>query len=415
MTDDAPPPPIITPPPVHAHGLIARVQAILLRPAATWDIIAGEPATIRSIYMNYVVPLAAIGPVCRAIGMSVFGVGVPGFIAFRTPIVWSLIEAVVMYALGLVMLYVQALIIDALAPSFDGQRNLLAAFKLAAYSMTAAWIAGIFGIFPVLGILGLVGLYSCYLFWIGLPRLMKSPPEKNLVYVIVIVVVSIIASIIPAAIAGTITGMAGLSTAMAGYHSGAFGGNPAANTTITVDSPNGKASVNLGQLTAAASAMAGQASAMQNGTAAPVKVADAQALLALMPQSFMGAQRSGDNTQSGGAGGVNVSSASGHYALGDGGIDLKIADLGTMSGVGAFANAMGINTSSSSATGYDKVTTEGNRMTEESFDTQSKSGKYSIVLNGRLSVEADGNGVDIASLKAMVDGIDLGKAQSLTQ
>ncbi|MEI9904478.1 MAG: hypothetical protein WDN06_11250 [Asticcacaulis sp.] len=140
---------------------------------------------------------------------------------------------------------------------------------------------------------------------------MKSPPEKNLVYVIVIIVVSAVLSFIPAAIAGTIIGMAGVGSAMNGYHGGAFGANGASNATFTVHGKDGSASVNLGQLEAAANQMAAQASAIQNSTAAPVKVADAGALQALMPQSYMGAAISDTSSESGGAAGIQASTATG--------------------------------------------------------------------------------------------------------
>jgi hypothetical protein len=40
-----------------------------------------------------------------------------------------------------------------------------AAMKLAVYSPTAAWLAGVFAILPPLAILGILGLYSLYIFW----------------------------------------------------------------------------------------------------------------------------------------------------------------------------------------------------------------------------------------------------------
>src|SRR3569623_376311 len=103
MSDfDTPPPPATVKP--SSQGLIARVQAILTKPAPTWDVIAAEPSSIQSIYMGYVVPLAAIGPICRAIGMSFIGVGAFGF-SYHSPIVWAVVSAVVTYVLSLVMLY----------------------------------------------------------------------------------------------------------------------------------------------------------------------------------------------------------------------------------------------------------------------------------------------------------------------
>jgi hypothetical protein len=396
-------------------GLIAMVQAILLKPAQTWDAIAADSSqSVQSIYMGYVLPLAAIGPIARAIGMSVFGVGAFGF-SYHTPILWSLIEAVVAYVLGLVLIYVEAFIIDMLAPSFDGQKNMLAAFKLAVYSSTAAWIAGIFGIFQMLGILGIVGLYSLYLLYIGLPKLMKSPPEKSVVYIIVIIVVMIVASIIPAMVAGAVGGMAGIGAMGAGLN-GVTSNTPFNGGSVTVNGANGAtATVNLNQMAAAANQMAAQASAVQNGTAASVKVADPNALLALMPASFNGATRSDTSTSSGGAAGLSAATATATYTIGDGNIHLTITDMGSASGIGALAGAMNVNSSSSSATGYDKITTSNGQMVEEEYDTQSKDGKYSILSNGRVSVAAEGSGVDIGTIKSLVSQIDIGKAQALTQ
>ena len=56
-----------------------------------------------------------------------------------------------MYVIGLALVYVMALIIDILAPSFSGQKNMDQAFKVAAYYATPAWVAGIFSFIPALG------------------------------------------------------------------------------------------------------------------------------------------------------------------------------------------------------------------------------------------------------------------------
>lgn len=394
------------------QGLFARIQSILFKPSPTWDEIAVEPSSIQSIFMGYVVPLAAIGPICHAIGMSVVGVGFLG-ISWHEPILWAVIGAVAMYAMTLLMVYIEALVIDMLAPSFDGQKNMLAAFKVAAYSGTAAWLAGIFGILPMLGFLGILGFYSLYLLYLGLPRLMNCPKDKSVVYIIVIIVVMIFASIIPAVVVGGIEGMARVGSAvMAPGLAGTPGGS------LTIHGANGgTATVNLNQMAAAANQMAAQASAMQNGTTttgAPVKTADPQALLALMPMTFNGAARADTSASSGGAAGISASNAEATYTIGSGSIHLKISDVGSMAGFGAMANAMNVNASSSSATGYDIVQTQGNRVITEKYDTADKDGEYGILLNGRINVDAEGSGVDIGTIKALVAQIDINKADSLT-
>ena len=48
--------------------------------------------------------------------------------------------------------------VDALAPSFRSERNLPAALKLAVYSFTPVWLAGIFILIPGLRFLTSLGL-----------------------------------------------------------------------------------------------------------------------------------------------------------------------------------------------------------------------------------------------------------------
>lgn len=185
--------------------LVERVKRILLQPKQEWEVIAGESTTTPDLYRNYIIPLAAIGPVASIIGMSIVGIGMPFGSAFRIPIVPAILSAVVHYVLSLVGVYVLALIIDFLAPTFSGEKNPGQALKLSAYSATAAWIAAIFMIIPALGILGITGLYSLYLLYEGIPVLMKAPREKALVYTIAVAVAAIVIFAVIGSIARVLT------------------------------------------------------------------------------------------------------------------------------------------------------------------------------------------------------------------
>ncbi len=191
--EDTPTPeaPRVEPMPGPTKGLIERVRDILIKPKEEWGVIDAEPSTVNSIYTSYIVILAAIGPVCAFIGQQVFGWGGYG-ITIKPPIAYSLAFSVISYALALVSVYVAALVIDALAPTFEGTKDFMKAFKVAAYSATAMWVAGIFQIIPQLAILGIVGLYSLYLLYLGLPRLMRVKEDKAIGYVGVIIFVQII-------------------------------------------------------------------------------------------------------------------------------------------------------------------------------------------------------------------------------
>ena len=173
-------------------NLVERVKGILLKPKEEWQTISGETTTIPELYKTYIVILAAIGPVASIIGMSIVGISLPFAGSFRIPITTSIASAVVHYILTLVGVYILALIIDALAPTFSGEKSIDQAFKVATYSYTPGWVVGVIAIIPALSILGILGLYGLYLLYLGLPILTKSPKEKSLGYTIAVIIAAIV-------------------------------------------------------------------------------------------------------------------------------------------------------------------------------------------------------------------------------
>jgi hypothetical protein len=173
-------------------NLSERVKGILLSPKQEWQTISKETTAISELYKTYVVILAAIGPVASIIGMSLVGISIPFVGSFRVSIFTSISSAIVHYILTLVGVYVLALIIDALAPTFSGQKSLNQAFKVAAYSYTPGWVVGVVGIIPSLSPLMILGLYGLYLLYLGLPVLMESPQEKSLGYTIAVIIAAIV-------------------------------------------------------------------------------------------------------------------------------------------------------------------------------------------------------------------------------
>jgi hypothetical protein len=159
-------------------NVVDRVKNILVNPKGEWPKIAAEPASVQSLYVGYILILAAIGPIAvvlRSLAFG-FGLGIP--------------VAIAMYVITLVVTFLITLIVDALAPTFGGEKNMVASLKLVAYSLTAAWIAGIFRIVPYIG--GIVGLiaavYSIYTFYLGVPPIKKSPVDKAMGYAVVVLI-----------------------------------------------------------------------------------------------------------------------------------------------------------------------------------------------------------------------------------
>jgi hypothetical protein len=183
-------------------GLVDRVKNILLNPRQEWEVIDAESATVGGIYTGYVLPLAAIPPICQAIGYSVFGIRLPFVGTWRTPVGSAITSAVVTYVLTLVGVYILSLIIDNLAPTFGGTRSQIQALKVAAYSYTPAWVVGIFALIPGLRFLAILGLYCLYLLYLGLPVLMKSPKERAFGYTAVVLIVGVVLAVIISVVAG---------------------------------------------------------------------------------------------------------------------------------------------------------------------------------------------------------------------
>jgi hypothetical protein len=164
-------------------SLAGRAAGMLFRPAATWRIAATEPADARALFLGYVAPLAAIGPVCGAVGLQVFGASIAG-IHLKPDLGATVTAAGLDYALGLLAVYLLALAVNALAPAFGGEASRGQALKLVAYSGTAVWLSGLFALYPTLGfpVAVLGGLYSFYVLYLGLGPLMRTRQERALSY-----------------------------------------------------------------------------------------------------------------------------------------------------------------------------------------------------------------------------------------
>lgn len=194
-------------------GLVARVQNILTKPAAEWDVINTETATVGGLYTGYACILAAIPAIATILGG----------VLFTHNLIGSVIAGVLGYVLSLVGLFIIAFIVDALGPSFGAQKSQIQALKLVTYSNTAGWVAGIGGIFPpIAGLLALIGgIYGLYIMYLGLPKLMKSPADKTTVYFIVIIVVAVVVEIAIAIVLGMVVAMMAIGAAAT---TGALGG-----------------------------------------------------------------------------------------------------------------------------------------------------------------------------------------------
>ncbi len=177
-------------------NLVERVKNIILTPRTEWLVIEREPGDVVYLFTNYVAILAAIPAICNFIGTTLIGISVPTVGTFRLGFGAGILNLILTYVLSFVIVYLVALITDALAPTFGGQKNFEQSLKLVTYSYTPGWLVGIFSLIPALSFLGILGLYGLYLFWTGVSPLTKSPPERSTAYTAAVVVCTIVIAIV---------------------------------------------------------------------------------------------------------------------------------------------------------------------------------------------------------------------------
>jgi hypothetical protein len=157
-----------------------RIRLIILKPKEEWRRIKEEPASIGGLFGSYAAVLAAVPPVFEFIGNVFIGERIPFYGSYRHGVGEALGRAALTYVFSLGTAFLFALAIDLLAPNFASKRSLANALKLAVYSMTPVWLAGILSLVPSLGILSLVaGLYGLYILFLGFETSMMDTPKEK--------------------------------------------------------------------------------------------------------------------------------------------------------------------------------------------------------------------------------------------
>jgi len=187
-------------------NLVARAQNMILKPKEEWHAVKEEKTTIAQLFTSYAVILAAIPAVAQFIGMGLVGRRVPFIGWYRYGIGTAFLYGLLYFIFSLAAVYAFGILINALAPTFSSKADATSAMKLAIYSMTPAWIAGVLYIIPFLGFLALfAGLYGLYVLYLGFATpMMDTPKDKVPGFLIVSIVVYIVIMVIIMVILGAI-------------------------------------------------------------------------------------------------------------------------------------------------------------------------------------------------------------------
>ncbi|HEY6598365.1 MAG TPA: Yip1 family protein [Pseudomonadales bacterium] len=400
------------------NKLIERVKAILLTPRTEWPVIATESTTVSDLYLNYIAIVAAIPAIFGFIKGSLIGIDLPMIGTMRVGIGAGIGGMLLSYALSLVQVYVIALIIDALAPTFGAQKNQVQALKVAAYSFTAAWVASVLQIVPWIGwLIALAGaVYSIYLLYLGLTPVMQCPPDKSVGYTVVTVIIAIVLSIIIAAVVGGITG-------------GVAPGIGSSDIEYDKDSPLGDLEGYAKKLEEAskqveAAGQSGDAEAQTQAIGALIGTAigggDKVEALApdqlkpFLPESLADLPRTDMSVERNAAMGMQISEA--HATFSDQGgrtLRLEITDTGSAKGFMALAGFVDVQEDKITNTGFSKTYKDDDgRIVHEQWDNGG-SGEYSVVVGDRFTVKVSGDAEEFDQLKAALNEVNLAGLEAL--
>jgi hypothetical protein len=338
--------------------------------------------------------MAAIPAVIRFVSSSLIGVPVPFLGYYRIDVGTGLTLAVVSYVLSLLGVFIVALIVEALAPTFSGEKSRVQALKVVAYSYTASWVAAIIGIIPGLVLLSaLLGLiYGLYLLNLGLPFTMKCPPEKSIAYTAVTIIAAIIVGFVLNLVIGSVGGY--------GY-----------GMRHNFSGPPPHAGIGSGAQIQAVGTLIGTAL----GSGGKVESLPADRIKPFLPATLDGLQRTQAAAERNAALGMQLSKATATYSDGSNHtLNLEITDTGSLKGLVGFAAGWGgVEQDSETDTGYEKTYNSGGELVHEKWDRQSQSGEYGVVIADRFTVKVSGSAPSIDILKHAIATIDTGGLAAL--
>jgi len=176
--------------------IIRDIRDLIVNPVQTFERLDAEETTQSQLTKSMLLYLAAIPAVAGFIGRVIIGHSVPFVGYYHVPFFAGLLWSVLMFVLGVAIVYLIAFIINGLVGSFGGERSELNAFKLSLYSFMPLFVLGIFSLIPALMGLFILGLYGIYLFYVGCPILMRCPEEKALPFTLVVSLIAILITVL---------------------------------------------------------------------------------------------------------------------------------------------------------------------------------------------------------------------------
>jgi hypothetical protein len=160
--------------------------SLLTHPERAWVRIRNEERANSSHYLGHLLLLAAIPAICLFVGTTMTG--------------WTLVEnetvrldsgsaaqlSILLYLSSLFGVFLMGAFVRWMTRTFDARPTLNQCIGFVAYMVTPLFLAGLAGLYPsrwlAVIVLPIAAAYSAYLLFIGLPKFMRIPREKGMLF-----------------------------------------------------------------------------------------------------------------------------------------------------------------------------------------------------------------------------------------
>jgi len=341
----------------------------------------------------------------------------------------GLLQMLLAYVAALIMTFVAALVIDALAPTFGGTKNRIQALKTVAFAWTPVWLSGLLSLVPGFWIIGFVGIaYAIFLLYLGLPVTMKAPEDRAGGYTATVVVSAIILSVALGAVVDIASGMKSLTRSAGGAITDDR--NEESVDHVKSDSALAKFARTGEKVEQAGKKMQqaeksgdtkAQAKAAQEVVGALLGGGDAveslppDAIKPFLPATLGGFERASLSAEKNTVFGIQVSKGKAVYRDPNSTheIRLEVTDTGGVKGAVELAGWATTERDAEADWGYEKMYRQGDRLVHEKWHKDSEHGEYGLLLAGRFAVKLDCDGLAMDEIKRIAASLDLRGLEAL--
>lgn len=161
-----------------------RLKSLLLFPTYEWKVISLEKRPLKEDFKQFAFRWVLFGALAMFIGSFFYVRNILDIDAYRFS--FPLVQASFYIIIQTLLLFLSSFVVNRLAPRFGSVRHYGSAAKLVFYSSTPLLMMFILVNLNSVLILALIpGFYAYYLFWVGLPVLLKTREPKRLSFVLI--------------------------------------------------------------------------------------------------------------------------------------------------------------------------------------------------------------------------------------